>query len=188
LAIELWAATSLLYIPGTKLEGPTIPYILTAKEILGQPGRVIIGVAIISEALALVNGLLLLLHAAEIEKHSLRQPSPLNLQRSISLLVCATIACLMAGGLAGDETLDYLIKAANLLWLFLSGFKALSSTIELIKGTSASRLLLFAPVLLLLASSYLLATTAEPAFTLKTLLISLLGGAIAATAWIRLSR
>jgi hypothetical protein len=187
----LWAAASLLHVPGSQLADSTIPYILGARKILGQPGRIIMGIAIISGALALVNGLLLLLQAAlfcELQRFRLRCPAAVNLQRITSLLVCVAIGALMAGGLAGYDILESLIKAVLLLWLLLTGLRALFAGVELRRKTELSGFFLVAPVLLLFAGMYFLGNTGEVVFIVKTILIVLGGSVVVSAGWIRLSR
>ena len=53
----LWGLASTLYIPSERLAGTTIPHILAAKKILGQPGRIIMGLVIIAGTGAAVNAL-----------------------------------------------------------------------------------------------------------------------------------
>ena len=53
----LWGVASFLYVPSERLADTTIPHILAAKKILGQTGRIIMGVVIIAGTGAAVNAL-----------------------------------------------------------------------------------------------------------------------------------
>lgn len=184
--LALWATASLFHVPQNKLAGSTIPYIFSAREILGQLGRVLIGLTIVGGALALLNGLLILLQVelmSQFQRFELKMPSAANTQRLVAVLVCFAIGVLMAAGLAGHEVLELLIKSVLGLWLFLTGLKAF------LRGLVLRQLgLLVAPAFVILVGPIYLFAATGSLFPLKVLLILMTGSFAVTTVWTRLSR
>lgn len=120
LFISLWQIVALQYVAGQKLATSTIPYIFVAREVMGQAGRIIIGITIISGTCAAVNYFFSL-----TTKYSRRLLSPIVTSgnnkaitdRLIVLALATTIAICMATGLAGEPHLETYIFASLLLWL-----------------------------------------------------------------------
>ncbi len=52
--LSLWALASLSHVSRVELSSSTVPYILSAREIMGQPGRTLIGIVIIAGSCKLV--------------------------------------------------------------------------------------------------------------------------------------
>jgi hypothetical protein len=121
----LWGFVSLKHVPGAKLADSTIPYTLSAREILGQPGRVIMGIAVISGTCGVVNGLYLM------AVRSLQQMAdhfslpffihPAVKQKIWPVMFSLTITMFLAFGLAGTEYLETYIFGVLLLWLLMIG-------------------------------------------------------------------
>ena len=123
--LALWAFVSLRYVPETTLAGSTIPYIISAREILGQPGRIVMAIAIISGTCGVVNGLFLMAGRSlrQITDH-LFFPSQSNSalrQRFWPVIFSLCIGIFMATGLAGSENLQTYIYGALLFWLMMTG-------------------------------------------------------------------
>jgi hypothetical protein len=119
----LWTKTSLDRVATERLASTAIPYLLVARETLGQTGRLIIGVTIISGTLGCVNGLFLQANNSLVElstalfhRFSL---SPFSRTRIYPVLFSICIGLFMMTGLAGSEKLETYIKGSLLLWLLL---------------------------------------------------------------------
>lgn len=132
LLLILWQIVALKHVPQDKLAESTIPYILVGREILGQTGRVLIGIAIISGTCAATNYFLSLStkssSALIMGLSSFSQKGERIIKRILSLLVAAIIGICMASGLAGEPHLELYIYGALLLWLLSSGIQILIDT------------------------------------------------------------
>jgi len=119
----LWGMLSLQYVPTEQLAASTVPHILVAREILGEPGRLLMGSAVISGAAAAVNTFFHLASttfAGLAERNLLpgHPPGPL-LRRRYVLLFALIIAAMLVSGIAGHDILQTYIQATLLLWLLL---------------------------------------------------------------------
>lgn len=140
--LALWGFVSLKYVSPARLAGSTIPYSISAREILGQAGRVVIGIAIISGTCGLVNGLFLL--AARSLRHMADHVSPLSPSRAAyswkasCVIFSLCIGSLMAAGLAGSDKLEIFIYGALLLWLLMVGVHCFAAASKLHKQQKRS--------------------------------------------------
>ncbi len=139
-----WALASLGNVNSAKLAHSTIPYSVTAREILGQHGRIIIGIAIISGTLGCVNGLFILANRSLvplIEIFFLRFPSGKILKNRIyPLFFSVLIGTFMAIGMAGSDDLEIYIRGALMLWLLTVGVHCLTATrILQVRGKAITR-------------------------------------------------
>lgn len=132
LLFAFWALASLTNVDSAELAHSTIPYSLAARGILGQPGRVIIGIAIISGTLGCVNGLFILANRSLvplIENFFLRFPSGRILKNRIyPLFFSVLIGAFMAIGMAGSDDLEIYIRGALMLWLLTVGIHCFTAT------------------------------------------------------------
>lgn len=132
LLFAFWALASLANVDSAELAHSTIPYSLAARGILGQPGRIIIGIAIISGTLGCVNGLFILANKSLvplIENFSLRFPAGKILKdRIYPLFFSVIIGTFMAIGMAGSDDLEIYIRGALMLWLLTIGVHCLTAT------------------------------------------------------------
>lgn len=191
--IALWCGASLLHVPGQKLAQSTIPYILGAREILGQPGRILIGIAIIFGALGVVNGLLIYTYRTIMQiSADLNLPlktSPLWTQRVIALTATPTIGILMATGLAGETKLETYIYGALLLWLLLAGTRVMISQVarSLIQKNAHESthpgLNLLLPALYLFAFLFSVINYEDSKSLFKFFILALLAATAAAVGW-----
>ncbi len=120
----LWGSLMTAYLPASKLAQTTIPHIITARKILGDPGRYIMGAMIIFGSLAAVHALFTSISEQLSQWMANWQtrkiiPEKLNRPKFVIILLAIIVGILMGAGLAGGETLEILIKAALVLW-FLS--------------------------------------------------------------------
>jgi hypothetical protein len=144
--LAVWAFVSLKYVPQAKLANSTIPYIISAREILGQPGRIIMGIAVISGTCGVVNGLFLLANRSlqQITDHiflpSNLYPfgSPFLKERIWPVIFSLFIGIFMAFGLAGSENLDIYMYGALLFWLLTTGMHCFATARNLHKQKKIS--------------------------------------------------
>lgn len=118
-----WGAVSIHYVPAASLAESTLPHLKAAREIMGQNGRLLMGVVVICGAAATVNGLFLYLgqtarNLAELELLPAFKNEQ-TLPRLTALLLSAAIGFCMMSGLAGNEKLTTYYRGALLLWLAL---------------------------------------------------------------------
>jgi amino acid transporter len=121
----LWGIASLLQIPSERLAGTTIPHILAAKKILGQPGRIVMGLVIIAGTGAAVNALFVAVGGmmADLNRKAILPFLPRFFKHSLTtmILLALVIAVMMALGVAGTDDLDTYIRASLILWLLNYG-------------------------------------------------------------------
>lgn len=117
-----WGIASQLNVPVARLAKTTIPHIIAAKNILGETGRVIMGLVVVSGSGAAVNTLLVAV--GEMIAGVSRQASPpfflqrvLNRPSTIMILLVLVTAAMMALGVAGTDALDTYIRGSLILWL-----------------------------------------------------------------------
>lgn len=114
----LWGYVLLLYIPMEKLMDTSIPHMIAAKNILGAPGRFIMGIIVISGSLAAVHALFTTIsqQGSMLLKRKML-PGNMKISKIIILSLTLIIAGMMAGGMAGAEELETFIRASLILWL-----------------------------------------------------------------------
>ena len=118
----LWGVVSLKYVSPERLVDTTIPYTLSAKAIMGQKGRVLMGIVILAGTCAAVNALLMAVSRmiAGMSAQGLL-PSFLGAARNRApvpfILLGIGIGAMMASGMAGEPVLEVYIRAGIWLWL-----------------------------------------------------------------------
>ena len=127
----LWGALSRVYVPSTSLIESTLPHLKAARAIMGQDGRLLMGVVVICGATAAVNGLFLYM-GATVENLAGQEVIPRfrgkqTLHRLVSILMAVTIGILMMSGLAGEDELSIYYRGALVLWLVLLTFRCITS-------------------------------------------------------------
>jgi hypothetical protein len=104
---------------------------LVAREILGEPGRILMGIAVICGSCAAVNALFHLATGALAElayRHLLPGHPPGRLRRRrFVFLFGLMIGALLMGGLAGHDSIETYIEASLLLWLLVLGMQCLAA-------------------------------------------------------------
>ena len=129
----LWILVSLTYVSPERLASSTIPYMTAAKKIMGDPGRQIMGVVVISGTCAAITGLTLLsrhmLAKIATGKMTIGLLSEKAQRWFLPPLIALITGSLMATGLAGDELLEVLLRGALILWLLYYSFMCLSALI-----------------------------------------------------------
>jgi len=122
LILLLWGIVSLRWISPSILAQTTIPYTVAARTILGQEGRVIMGIVILAGTAGAVNSLfggvsrmLAAITSAELlpavfgDKYFKGRFTP--------LLLTAATATMLLTGMAGSSHLDAFLRGSLILWL-----------------------------------------------------------------------
>ncbi|MDY6791784.1 MAG: APC family permease [Thermodesulfobacteriota bacterium] len=123
LIFYLWGVVSLKYVSPGKLADTTIPYTITAKAIMGEKGRIFMGIVILSGTCAAVNALFMAVSRmiAGMSTQGLL-PSLLGPARNgapIPLIFLGIwTGAMMAVGMAGEPALAVYTRAGMWLWLF----------------------------------------------------------------------
>ena len=127
LSFLLWGIVSLLHVPASGLVETTVAHIVAARNILGDPGARIMGVAVLAGAGAAVNAFFFSiprlpagLPGSENKSDSATQVR--NPRAIFLILLGGVIALVLALGLAGETALEVALKAALLLWLAQNAF------------------------------------------------------------------
>ena len=163
LLLVLWQIVALKHIPQDRLVESTIPYILVAREVLGQAGRILMGITIIAGACAATNAFMSMATKAGSSLVISASSNLCNrgklITRLLSLLFSSIIGLSMALGLAGDPTLESYIYGALLLWLLSSGVQLLTRALRSPKNSILQNILTcVTPTLFLLAFVFLTVT------------------------------
>ena len=137
----LWGVVSILQVPLGKLSGSSIPHLKTARAIMGDQGRYLMGAVIIFGSLSGVNALFTAcrMTAAGIAGSGFL---PRGIDRYVPFVLAAGTGLMMAMGLAGGENLEIWIQAVFILWLLsysgiFSGHRKISPAAILIYTGSA---------------------------------------------------
>lgn len=108
-------------VAAARLAESTLPHMLVAREIAGQPGRTLMGGAVIAGVAGAVNGLFLMTgrSLADLAGHGLlpRVAGRPLMMRVCPVLFAGLISLSLMTGLAGHEIFEDLIEAGLLLWL-----------------------------------------------------------------------
>ena len=186
LLLSLWQIVAITYVPAAKLGTSTIPYILVAREVMGQAGRILIGITIISGTCAAVNFFFSL--ASRQISHLLSSVIPHEkgeaiARRVIALLLTATVGICMAKGLAGEPHLETYIRASLLLWF-------LSATAQILSQWLHTRKILhiFLPLLFIFTALYLIMAHEEVTSLVIFTALALCLGFIITTATVLLGK
>jgi hypothetical protein len=118
----LWAMVSLAAAGAERLQDTSIPHIVAARRVLGQTGRIIMGLVVIAGSAAAVNALFTatsgliadsgILMVSGLGAGSRRRPAMVG----FVLLVLASAAA-MATGMAGSDKLSAYLKSGLILWV-----------------------------------------------------------------------
>lgn len=131
LLFAVWSIISVHHVAADRLSGTTIPHLITARAILGDTGRVLMGITIIAGTCGVVNALFHLAVGSfrDLAKQGLLPGHPQGdlLRCRYVILFTLIIGVLMGKGLAGYEILDTYIQATLLLWLFVTGVQGFSA-------------------------------------------------------------
>jgi amino acid transporter len=117
-----WGLISLRYVGLETLADSTVPHMIAAREILGQNGRIVMGIVVIAAVLSAVNGLFF--SVSRMLSGMAREgllPSFLAGRKDRAtatlLLLVFGIAGMMGLGMAGEPVLEIYTMAGILFWL-----------------------------------------------------------------------
>jgi len=198
----LWGFVSISYVSSERLSDTTVPYSLAARAIMGQKGRVLMGVVLLAGACSAVNVLLFAVSRmmAAMANHGLL-PSFLGRARERApvplLILVLCIAAMMAHGMGGEPELEVYTRAGLLFWLLNYGAVHLSVLIMRrrtahhadlfrIPGYPAVTIIAFSAMLIGFVG--LLWCDSESAYLLKFMLATLSIVCLFGLAWTGLSR
>jgi amino acid transporter len=120
LMFGVWGLASVGYVPPTRLADSTIPHMLTARAILGQSGRVVMGVVVLAGTCGTVHALLSA--GSHMLAHMARQgllPAFLGRSQARPALILLALgpAVMLAMGMAGEPETEVYTRAGVLFWL-----------------------------------------------------------------------
>ena len=126
LLFAAWGFLSASFVAPARLAESTIPHVIAARAIIGDTGRVLIGIAVLGGSAAAVNALFFSVSrimAAMADDGLL--PSRLSGSggepRLAVIVVALGPAAMMALGMAGEPETEIYARAAFLFWLLLFG-------------------------------------------------------------------
>jgi amino acid transporter len=197
-----WGWVSTKYVTLGRLSDTSIPHVKTARAVLGQSGRIWMGIIILAGVSAAVNALLIAVSRmmANMATEGLL-PSFMAMgknQTNMGVLVLGVaVATMMAMGMAGEPILEIYMKAGLILWLILyavilgsvmmMNMKTSSETHWLIaKGRVGGLVIGLAAIMWAVAGIFLLSP--EWLLLLKMVIMILTIGLIFAVLWISFSK
>ncbi len=187
-----WILVSLAAVSPERLTSSTIPYMTAARKIMGDPGRQIMGMVIISGTCAAITGLMLvcrkmLCDIAGITTEGL--VSCKKLRWGFPPLIALISAILMATGLAGDELLEVILRGALILWLLRYALLCLAAIIHIKEHSQTFPLPGAVCTFILMAALFSLIFSNPHRIEMLGFLISMLGiSGLLATIWFFISR
>ena len=122
LVLAVWGWVSLLQVSPQRLTATSVPYSIAAREILGGPGREIMGVVILSTCFGFSNAILTavsgILSGAVRKKGIARNGDiPGKGMRFPLVILFLAIVLMLASGLAGEPHLEVFTRGSIYLWL-----------------------------------------------------------------------
>ena len=121
-----WGWVSMKFVPLVRLSETTVPHMVTAGAVLGQPGRMVMGIVLLAASVSSVNGLLIGTSKLVFEMAN-RDLLPNILKRSFSqvplslIFLVLGIGTLLYLGMAGKPVLELFIQVGLCLWLLYYG-------------------------------------------------------------------
>ena len=199
LIFYLWGVVSLKYVSPGKLAVTTIPYTMAAKAIMGQNGRICMGIVILSGAGAAVNALFMSVSKmiAGMSAQGLL-PSLLGTARNRApiplILLGIGTGAMMAVGMAGEPSLAVYIRAG--IWLWLLNYAVIHLCVLIIRrripdkskhiqilGYQVFPMVAFTVLIIILFG--LLWTDGESLFLIKSIFFIIAGLSLYGLLWVR---
>lgn len=150
-----WIFVSARFVAADRLAFSSIGYMQTASQVLGQPGRLLMGLAVICGCCGAVG--LLLHRSLQLCAQIVCRPVDSSIPRGIAIIFGGLIGALMMFGLAGSERLETLIRGSLVLWLMYSGFLLLTKVSRQGLGSPRTWLGMLCSCVYLAGSAYLAA-------------------------------
>jgi len=137
-----WGWVSMRCVPLDRLSETTVPAMVTARAILGQPGRVVMGIILLAASASSVNGLLI--GTSNLVSETAHQDLlPPVFKRSFGqvnlscVLLVLGVASLLYLGMAGKPVLEVFIRTGLCLWLLY--YAALHLAVLLARNVNPGR-------------------------------------------------
>ncbi|MCF8057473.1 MAG: hypothetical protein K9K37_12660 [Desulfocapsa sp.] len=173
-----WTIASLAHVDPDRLVSSTVPYMTVSRKILGNTGRQIMGLVVISGTCAAITGLILYCR----QKFSLlvsKEMAPGFLSAKVQRwafppVIAVMTSVLLATGLAGDELLEVYLRGALLLWLLYHSLLCLSALLWIKKDSQTIPFPASISTLLLMTGLLTLLLTSPHRMTLSTFILSVL--------------
>ena len=142
LVFSCWGWVSAKYVPLYKLADTSIPHVKAARAVLGETGRLWMGLVILAGSSAAVNALLLTVPRmmAAMAADGLLPPLLARGKKQTTialLLLAAVVAAMMGSGMAGEPTLEVYIRAG--IWFWLLHYAVIHGCLFIVKARSSYR-------------------------------------------------
>lgn len=181
-----WGGVSRMHVPAISLAESTLPHLKAARAVMGQNGRLLMGIVVICGATAAVNGLFLYM-GQTVRNLAGQELLPSfkgdTLHRLISILMAVTIGVFMMTGLAGDEKLALYYRGALLLWLLLLAVRCVAMARQPSVSNTISIFALAAGCTMAIASIILCYTAEYRGQLMIFCLLAYSGGLLLVMAW-----
>jgi hypothetical protein len=202
LVFSCWGWVSAAYVAPERLADTSIPHVKTARAVLGETGRIWIGMIVLAGASAAVNALLIAIPRmmAVMAAQGLLPPTLAMGKRQVTLgmfVLVAAVAAMLGSGMAGEPILEVYMKAGLCLWLLhyivilAAVFKVTVQALpgSIIRSAASYRFLLLAGVVgMALAFTGMFVLSPEWKLLLRTVAILLAIGLMLAAFWVSFSR
>ena len=122
LTFSIWGWVSAAYVPAERLSGTSIPHVRAARAVLGETGRIWMGMIALAGTCAAVNALLMATARmmAMMADEGLLPPflAKGKDETTVGVLVlAAAVAAMLGSGMAGEPILEVYMKAGLCFWL-----------------------------------------------------------------------
>jgi hypothetical protein len=189
----LWIVVSLSYVTPDRLASSTIPFMTTARKVLSDPGRMIMGMVVLSGSCAAFTGLML---GARRILGTIVNPEndtvflSEKLQRwLLPVLVALLTGLLMITGFAGDELLEVLLRGALILWLLHHSVLCVAALVRLKKDSQTTPIAGALASLCMIAALITLVVSNSEQIEILLFSLSILGiSALLAVIWFLINR
>lgn len=124
-----WLFVSSVAVAPERLADSTIAHMTVASAIMGQPGRLIMGLVVIAGCCAAVS--VLLQRSGQVFAKLLAVSAGSRVLQGLTIILGGIICGFMVSGLAGSDSLEIYLRGSLFLWLFYSGYLMAS---DLLRG------------------------------------------------------
>jgi hypothetical protein len=187
-----WIFVSLAYVNPERLASSTIPYMTAARKIMGDPGRQIMGLVVISGTCAAITGLMLICRRTLCDIAGTASKTFVfskKLHWGFPSFIAIITGILMATGLAGKELLEVILRGALILWLLRHILLCLAAVIQIKKQSHTIPVRGAICTSILITAFFILIFSNPHRVEMFSFLISMLGiSGFLATIWFLISR
>lgn len=192
LLLAVWGAASLIQVAPNRLTATSVPYSVAAREILGDPGRKMMGLMIISASFGFTNAILttmsgILSGAAAIIGLGPNDCSPGKWTRIPLVILFMAVLLMLSFGMAGEPHLEVFARAGIYLWLLNYSVVHLAVLTRILRSRFTPRVLAVPSAGLLLTFAgtlFLVCFDAESIQVLKYMAVYLGAGLVLSLIWV----